>query len=333
VVGVDRVWVHDLVVLLGSSGAVSGRSRRCRRSHSSSWSWLFDPARAAGPVCGRLPYHMESERQGRSPPQHERLGRAKPSGLGLAAMSSRWLRDGLSRCWRSKQLNQFALRGRSGCGTAGPVARRHGAPQLDHSWEVDVIGVQQAAEEERPWRVGDLPLQRTVAAALHRPSPVELAVLGEHVRSEGATRSRGRGAGRERAQAAMVRSARSAPAALARSTRNRAPSDSNSSKGLCGRRERYAWAHARERWLPSSSGPTGPLAKPPRRHSQRHGPGPRPHCGLYVVDRRASPTSRPGPGAGRPAGSATPSSTATPMPACSSATGFQDGVSQATEPH
>ena len=35
--------------------------------------------------------------KGRSPPQHERLGRAKPSGLGLAAMSSRWLRDGLSR--------------------------------------------------------------------------------------------------------------------------------------------------------------------------------------------------------------------------------------------
>jgi hypothetical protein len=231
VVGVDRVWVHDLVVLLGSSGAVSGRSRRCRRSHSSSWSWLFDPARAAGPVCGRLPYHMESERQGavatpaRAPWPSQaiwaRLGRD------VEQVVEGWL---VPR-WRSKQLNQFALRGRSGCGTAGPVARRHGAPQLDHSREVDVIGVQQAAEEERPWRVGDLPLQRTVAAALHRPSPVELAVLGEHVRSEGATRSRGRGAGRERAQAAMVRSARSAPAALARSTRNRAPSVRTPARG------------------------------------------------------------------------------------------------------
>jgi hypothetical protein len=176
VVGVDRVWVHDLVVLLGSSGAVSGRSRRCRRSHSSSWSWLFDPARAAGPVCGRLPYHMESERQGavatpaRAPWPSQaiwaRLGRD------VEQVVEGWLVPLLAeqatqpvRAQRSKRLRN-----------AGPVARRHGAPQLDHSWEVDVIGVQQAAEEERPWRVGDLPLQRTVAAALHRPSPVELAV-------------------------------------------------------------------------------------------------------------------------------------------------------------
>jgi hypothetical protein len=225
VVGVDRVWVHDLVVLLGSSGAVSGRSRRCRRSHSSSWSWLFDPARAAGPVCGRLPYHMESERQGavatpaRAPWPSQaiwaRLGRD------VEQVVEGWLVPLLAeqatqpvRAQRSKRLrNRW---------TCSPSPR---STQLDHSREVDVIGVQQAAEEERPWRVGDLPLQRTVAAALHRPSPVELAVLGEHVRSEGATRSRGRGAGRERAQAAMVRSARSAPAALARSTRNRAPSD------------------------------------------------------------------------------------------------------------
>ncbi len=53
-----------------------------------------------------------------------------------------------------------------------PVGPEHA--QLDRGGEVGVVGVQQAAKEERAWRVGDLTLQRAVAVSLGRPSPVEL---------------------------------------------------------------------------------------------------------------------------------------------------------------
>jgi hypothetical protein len=48
-----------------------------------------------------------------------------------------------------------------------PVGTQHS--QVNRGREVAVVGIQQAAEKERPWPAGDLALKRTIAASLGRP--------------------------------------------------------------------------------------------------------------------------------------------------------------------